>query len=94
MDGKALRRMKNSVRNIRPSVFPDDRPAAKALMDELNRSCRLKSRRDKGKFSVPVYALARTAFKRVIQSEGAKSGCMSTATSEVAWSGCTHMIYG
>ncbi|MDF3681088.1 conjugal transfer protein TrbA, partial [Enterobacter hormaechei] len=52
--------------------FLDDRPAAKALMDELNRSCRLKSRRDKGKFSVPVYALARTAFKRVIQSEGAK----------------------
>lgn len=52
--------------------FLDDRPAAKALMDDLNRSCRLKSRRDKGKFSLPVYALARPAFKRVIQSEGAK----------------------
>ncbi|MGK9012654.1 conjugal transfer protein TrbA, partial [Serratia marcescens] len=52
--------------------FLDDRPAARQLMDALNRSCRIKSRRDKGKFSVPVYALARTAFKRVIQSEGAK----------------------
>lgn len=52
--------------------FLDDRKAAKDLMDALNRSCRLKSRRDKGKFSLPVYALARPAFKRVIQSEGAK----------------------
>lgn len=51
--------------------FLDDRPAAKALMDALNRSCRLKSRRDKGKFSRPVYALARPAFSRVIRSEGA-----------------------
>lgn len=51
--------------------FLDDRPEARELMDALNRSCRIKSRRDKGKFSVPVYALARTAFRRVIQSEGA-----------------------
>lgn len=51
--------------------FLDDRPAAKELMDALNRSCRLKSRRDQGKFSVPVYALARSAFTRVIRSEGA-----------------------
>lgn len=51
--------------------FLDDRPAARELMDALNRSCRIKSRRDKGKFSVPVYALARTAFRRVIQSEEA-----------------------
>lgn len=72
MDGKALRRMKKLCSQYSAFSFLDDRPAAKALMDELNRSCRLKSRRDKGKFSVPVYALARTAFKRVIQSEGAK----------------------
>lgn len=51
--------------------FLDDRDAAKSLMDNLNRSCRLKSRRDKGKFSVPVYALAKPAFMRVIRSEGA-----------------------
>lgn len=51
--------------------FLDDRTAAKALMDDLNRSCRLKSRRDKGKHSVPVYSLARTAFMKVIRSEGA-----------------------
>ena len=51
--------------------FLDDRPAARELMDALNRSCRIKSRRDKGKFSVPVYAPARTAFRRVIQSEEA-----------------------
>ena len=53
-------------------LFLDDRPAARELMDALNRSCRIKSRRDKGKYSVPVYALARTAFRRVTQSEGAK----------------------
>ncbi|MEG5552362.1 conjugal transfer protein TrbA [Enterobacter wuhouensis] len=52
--------------------FLDDRSAARELMDALNRSCRLKSRRDKGKYSVPVYALARNAFRRVIQSDGAK----------------------
>ncbi|CAI9394825.1 MULTISPECIES: secretion/conjugation apparatus DotM-related subunit [Enterobacteriaceae] len=52
--------------------FLDDRPAAKALMDTLNRSCRIKSRRDSGRFSVPVYALAKPAFIRVINSEGAK----------------------
>lgn len=51
--------------------FLDDRPAARELMDALNRSCRLKSRRDNGKFSVPVYSLARSAFMRVIRSEGA-----------------------
>jgi intracellular multiplication protein IcmP len=63
-------------------------------MDELNRSCRLKSRRDKGKFSVPVYALARTAFKRVIQSEGAKKWLREHRYVRSGWSGCTHMIYG
>ncbi|MBY6260103.1 conjugal transfer protein TrbA [Phytobacter diazotrophicus] len=52
--------------------FLDDRPAAKALMDMLNRSCRLKSRRDSGKFSIPVYSLAKPAFIRVTRTEGAK----------------------
>ncbi|MEQ9971341.1 conjugal transfer protein TrbA [Pectobacterium carotovorum] len=51
--------------------FLDDRDAAKSLMDKLNRSCRLKSRRDKGKFSIPIYSLAKPAFMRVIRTEGA-----------------------
>jgi hypothetical protein len=84
MDGKALRRMKKLCSQYSAFSFSPTIARQQALMDELNRSCRLKSRRDKGKFSVPVYALARTAFKRVIQSEGAKSGCVSTVTSEVA----------
>lgn len=52
--------------------FLDDRKAALNLMDALNRSCRLKSKRDKGKFCTPVYSLARTAFSKVIKSEGAQ----------------------
>lgn len=51
--------------------FLDDRKAATALMDALNRSCRVKSRRDRGKFSVPIYAIARPAFMRVIKSDKA-----------------------
>nr|API82647.1 Conjugal transfer protein TrbA [Leclercia adecarboxylata] len=40
-------------------------------MDVLSRSYRLKSRRDKGKFSRPVYPLSRPAFSRVIRNESA-----------------------
>ncbi|MGT5763509.1 hypothetical protein ACRW59_25950, partial [Escherichia coli] len=35
-------------------------------------SCRLKSKRDQGRFSTPVYSLARNAFIRVIKTEGAQ----------------------
>ncbi|CSI55350.1 Uncharacterised protein [Shigella sonnei] len=38
--------------------FLGDRKAAVALMNNLNLSCRLKSKRDQGRFSTPVYSLA------------------------------------
>lgn len=53
--------------------FLDDRKAATELMDRLNRSCRVKSHRDRGKYSVPVFSLARTDFLRVIRHE--KAAC-------------------
>ncbi|EPE0572766.1 conjugal transfer protein TrbA, partial [Escherichia coli] len=49
--------------------FLGDRKAAVALMNNLNLSCRLKSKRDQGRFSTPVYSLARNAFIRVIKTE-------------------------
>ncbi|EOK2469477.1 IncI1-type conjugal transfer protein TrbA, partial [Escherichia coli] len=52
--------------------FLDDRKAALKLMDTLNLSCRIKSKRDSGKFCTPVYSLAKSAFKRVIKSDGAQ----------------------
>lgn len=52
--------------------FLDDRKATTELMDALNRSCRTKSRRDNGRFSVPVYSIARAAFRRVIRHEKAR----------------------
>ncbi|ELO6394838.1 IncI1-type conjugal transfer protein TrbA, partial [Escherichia coli] len=52
--------------------FLGDRKAAVALMNNLNLSCRLKSKRDQGRFSTPVYSLARNAFIRVIKTEGAQ----------------------
>ncbi|QXD01005.1 conjugal transfer protein TrbA [Klebsiella sp. PL-2018] len=52
--------------------FLNDRPAAVGLMNALNDSCRVRSRRDHGSRSVPVYSLASTAFARVIRSEGAR----------------------
>ncbi|EER5020063.1 conjugal transfer protein TrbA, partial [Escherichia coli] len=52
--------------------FLGDRKAAVSLMNNLNLSCRLKSKRDQGRFSTPVYSLARNAFIRVIKTEGAQ----------------------
>ncbi|HGD8188894.1 TPA: IncI1-type conjugal transfer protein TrbA, partial [Escherichia coli] len=52
--------------------FLDDRKTALKLMDTLNLSCRIKSKRDSGKFCTPVYSLAKSAFKRVIKSDGAQ----------------------
>ncbi|EMV25338.1 trbA domain protein, partial [Escherichia coli C-34666] len=52
--------------------FLDDRKAALKLMDTLNLSCRIKSKRDSGKFCTPVYSLAKSAFQRVIKSNGAQ----------------------
>ena len=52
--------------------FLGDRKSAVSLMNNLNLSCRLKSKRDQGRFSTPVYSLARNAFIRVIKTEGAQ----------------------
>ncbi|EBT2497503.1 TPA: IncI1-type conjugal transfer protein TrbA [Salmonella enterica] len=52
--------------------FLDDRKAALKLMNTLNLSCRIKSKRDNGKFCTPVYSLAKSAFQRVIKSDGAQ----------------------
>lgn len=49
-------------------VFLDDRPAAEKLIDNLNRSCLIKSRRDGGQQGYPVLRLADAAFRRVSQS--------------------------
>ncbi|MBA1009487.1 IncI1-type conjugal transfer protein TrbA [Escherichia coli] len=52
--------------------FLGDRKSAVSLMNNLNLSCRLKSKRDQGRFSTPVYSLARNAFIRVIKTEDAQ----------------------
>ncbi|HGB0710623.1 TPA: IncI1-type conjugal transfer protein TrbA [Salmonella enterica subsp. enterica serovar Typhimurium] len=52
--------------------FLGDRQAATGLMNALNLSCRISSRRDTGRKTVPVYSLARTAFKKVTETEGAR----------------------
>lgn len=51
--------------------FLDDQAALK-LMVLLNLSRRIKSKRDSGKFCTPVYSLAKSAFQRVIKSNGAQ----------------------
>lgn len=52
--------------------FLGDRRAATGLMNALNLSCRISSRRDTGRKTVPVYSLARTAFKQVTETDGAR----------------------
>ncbi|MDE9571675.1 conjugal transfer protein TrbA, partial [Xenorhabdus bovienii] len=44
-----------------------DRKAAEKLLDDLNRSCLIKSRRDNGKKGYPILNLANSAFSRVTQ---------------------------
>ncbi len=66
--------------------FPDDRKAALKLMDTLNLSCRIKSKRDSGKFCTPVYSLAKSAFQRVIKKQ--RSTAMAETTSlRPQWAG-------
>ncbi|WP_426575590.1 conjugal transfer protein TrbA (plasmid) [Xenorhabdus stockiae] len=45
--------------------FLNDRKSAQKLLDDLNRSCLIKSRRDKGKKGYPVLSLANNAFNQV-----------------------------
>ena len=53
--------------------FLNDRPAAEALLDTLNRSCRLPSRRDNRQGTCPVWTLANADFKRVASHPQAKA---------------------
>lgn len=46
--------------------FLKDRKSAEKLLDDLNRSCLVKSRRDKGEKGYPVLRLANKAFEQVI----------------------------
>ncbi|MCW6572802.1 conjugal transfer protein TrbA (plasmid) [Yersinia ruckeri] len=49
-------------------VFFNDRKGAQKLLDSLNRSCLIKSRRDKGQKGYPVLRLANDAFYKVANS--------------------------
>ncbi|WP_186370930.1 conjugal transfer protein TrbA [Yersinia bercovieri] len=49
-------------------VFFNDRKGAQKLLDGLNRSCLIKSRRDKGQKGYPVLRLANDAFNKVANS--------------------------
>nr|WP_241389597.1 conjugal transfer protein TrbA [Serratia proteamaculans]ULG17466.1 TrbA [Serratia proteamaculans] len=53
-------------------AFLKDRKGAEKLLDSLNRSCLIKSRRDKGKKGYPILGLATNAFERVINTPEAK----------------------
>lgn len=52
--------------------FLNDRKAATKLLDNLNLSCRIKSRRDHGRRSIPIFSLAAPAFQRVIRHKDAQ----------------------
>jgi intracellular multiplication protein IcmP len=64
--------------------FLKDRKAAEGLLDELNRSCLIKSRRDKGQKGYPVLRLANSAFNRVIQSPEAQAWINHYSTTRTA----------
>jgi len=53
--------------------FFNDRQAAEALLDTLNRSCLIKSRRDKGQRGTPVFSVTHPAFKKVSGHPDAKN---------------------
>ncbi|EDS6807088.1 conjugal transfer protein TrbA [Salmonella enterica subsp. enterica serovar Legon] len=52
--------------------FLNDRKAATKLLDDLNLSCRIKSRRDHGRRSIPVFSLATPAFRKVSNHKDAR----------------------
>ena len=67
-------------------VFLNDRKAAEALLDSLNRSCLLRSRRDGGKFGYPVLGIASRAFTRVSQTPEARQWIARHSTTRTALS--------
>lgn len=52
--------------------FLNDRKAAEKLLDDLNRSCRISSKRDRGKFTTPLWSIAASHFSRVTKHPEAK----------------------
>lgn len=67
-------------------VFLDDRRAAEALLDSLNRSCLLRSRRDGGKRGYPVLSVASRAFARVSKTPQARQWIARYSTTRTALS--------
>ncbi|MGK2894458.1 secretion/conjugation apparatus DotM-related subunit [Klebsiella michiganensis] len=67
-------------------VFLDDRKAAEALLDSLNRSCLLRSRRDGGKRGYPVLSVANRAFARVSKTPQARQWIARYSTTRTALS--------
>lgn len=53
--------------------FLNDRKAAETLLDTLNRSCLIKSRRDNGKIGYPVLSAANIAFKKISTNQAAQA---------------------
>lgn len=67
-------------------VFLDDRRAAETLLDSLNRSCLLKSRRDGGRRGYPVLSVATRAFARVSKTPEARQWIARYSTTRTALS--------
>ncbi|WP_203448981.1 MULTISPECIES: conjugal transfer protein TrbA [Photorhabdus] len=65
-------------------VFLNDRKSAEKLLDDLNRSCLIKSRRDNGKKGYPVLSLANSSFNRVAQHPEAKRWLRHYSTTRTA----------
>jgi intracellular multiplication protein IcmP len=65
-------------------AFLKDRKGAEKLLDGLNRSCLIKSRRDRGKKGYPVLGLATKAFERVISTPEAKAWLGRHSTTRTA----------
>ncbi|MEA9445865.1 conjugal transfer protein TrbA (plasmid) [Candidatus Fukatsuia symbiotica] len=53
--------------------FLNDRKAAEVLLDTLNRSCLIKSRREKENIGYPVLSAASQAFKRITANPAARN---------------------
>ncbi len=64
--------------------FLDDRKAAEKLLDDLNRSCLAKRRRDNGKKGYPILSLANSAFNRVTQHSEAQHWLRHYSTTRTA----------
>lgn len=67
-------------------VFCDDRPAALALRDDLNRSCGNRQREHGNKRGYPQFSLADNAFKQVMATPKAKAWIRCHSTTRTALS--------